>query len=119
MKDTVTKFKENKITLELKGVDVRVIYHTYDGIELNTLLVSFGEKRKVLSTKDGLKQVKFAANTYVPMELANSTMTITKHQKFLRRLPYNLGIAPKGVTFMCHCGEHGKNGCLREVLFRF
>ena len=100
MKENVTKFKESKLNLQLKGIDARVIYHKYDGVELNTALVSFGEKRKVLSTVDGLKQVKFVANTYVPMSLANSTMTIKKHQKFMRRLPYNLGINPKDVTFI-------------------
>ena len=101
MKESITKFKENKINLELKGIDARVVYHTYNGVELNTTLVSFGEKRKVLSTLDGVKHVKFVANTYVPMVLANSTMTIKKHQKFIRRLPYNLGIHPKDITFIC------------------
>ncbi|HYA77910.1 MAG TPA: adenosylcobinamide amidohydrolase [Verrucomicrobiae bacterium] len=101
MKEGITKFKENKLNVELRGVDARVIYHTYDGVELNTLLVSFEEKRKVLSTVDGLKQVKFVANTYVPLSLANSTMTIKKHQKFMRRLPHTLGINPKDITFIC------------------
>jgi len=101
MKEGITKFKENKLNIELKDIDARVIYHTYDGVELNTTLVSFGEKRKVLSTVDGLKQVKFVANTYVPMSLANSTMTIKKHQKFIRRLPSTLGIYPKDITFIC------------------
>jgi adenosylcobinamide amidohydrolase len=101
MKEGITKFKENKLNVELRGADARVIYHTYDGVELNTLLISFEEKRKVLSTVDGLKQVKYVANTYVPMSLANSTMTIKKHQKYKRRLPYTLGIYPKDITFIC------------------
>ena len=101
MKEGITKFKENKLNVELRGADARVIYHTYDGVELNTLLISFEEKRKVLSTVDGLKQVKFVANIYVPMSLANSTMTIKKHQKYKRRLPYTLGIYPKDITFIC------------------
>ena len=85
----------------MKGIDARVIYHTYDNVDINTALVSFGEKRKVLSTVDGVKQVKFAANTYVPMSLANSTMTMQKHQKFLRRLPATLGVGQKDITFIC------------------
>jgi adenosylcobinamide amidohydrolase len=101
MKESITKFKENKLNLELKDIDARVIYHTYNGVDLNTTLVSFGEKRKVLSTLDGFKQVKFVANTYVPMSLANSTMTIKKHQKFIKRLPPTLGIHPKDITFIC------------------
>ena len=101
MKDNVTKFKESKIHLDLKGIDARIVYHRYDDVELNTTLVSFGEKRKVLSTVDGLKQVKFVANTYVPMDLANKTMTIKKHQQFMRRLPHTLGLYPKEITFTC------------------
>ena len=101
MKESITKFKENKLNIDLKGIDTRVIYHTYNGVELNTLLVSFGKKRQVLSTVDGLKRVKFVANTYVPMSLANSTMTIKKHQKFIRQLPHTLGIPPKDITFIC------------------
>ena len=89
MNDEVTKFKENKINLELQEIDARVIYHKYDGVELNTALICFDKKRKILSTKDGLKQVNFVANTVCSNGLANSTMTIKEHQKFLRRLPFN------------------------------
>jgi adenosylcobinamide hydrolase len=100
MKDGITKSKENKISLELKGVDARVIYHTYDGIELNTALVSFAEKRKVLSTVDGIKHVRFVANTYLPTSLSYGIMTIKKHHNFMRQLPATLGINPKEITFM-------------------
>jgi adenosylcobinamide amidohydrolase len=100
MKEGITKFKENKVNFELKGIDAKVIYHTYNGIELNTMLVSFGKKRKILSTVDGVRHVKFAANTYVPTSLSNSVMTLKKYQKFIRRLPATIGIHPKDITFI-------------------
>jgi adenosylcobinamide hydrolase len=100
MIDAITKFKETKLNLELKEVDARVIYHRYDGIELNTTLVSFGEKRRVLSTLVGFKQVSNVANVYVPNPLSNNIMTLKKYGKFQRRLPSTLGIRRGDITFM-------------------
>ena len=79
MKDAITKFKEKKLNLQLKEVDARVIYHRYDGIVLNTTLVSFPEKRRVLSTLDGFKQVNNVANVYVPDPLSGNIMTLKKY----------------------------------------
>ena len=46
---------EREIPLNVKGTKAKVIYYTYSGFEVKTLLVSFGEKRRVLSTRDGNK----------------------------------------------------------------
>jgi adenosylcobinamide hydrolase len=100
MIDAITKFKENKLDLELKEADARIIYHRYNGIELNTTLVSFREKRRVLSTLDGIKQVSHVANVYVPDPLSNRIMTLKKYAKFQRRLPSTLGIRRRDITFM-------------------
>jgi adenosylcobinamide amidohydrolase len=100
MKYDLTKFKENRVNLELDPLDVKVVYHSYDDVELNTLLVSFIEKRKVLSTIDGLKKVNYIANTYVPPAIAESIMTIKNYQKFEKTLPLTLGINPSEITLM-------------------
>jgi hypothetical protein len=70
LKYDLTKFKENRLKFELDPLDAKVVYHSYDDVELNTLLVSFVEKRKVLSTLDGLKKVNHVANTFVPPPLS-------------------------------------------------
>jgi len=98
--DAITIFKEKKLNLQLKEVNARVIYHRYDGVELNTALVSFKEKRRVLSTLDGFKQVKNVANVYVPNPLSSKIMTLSKYAKFTRRLPATLGLRRSSVTFM-------------------
>ena len=59
MKEINEKLSEKKINISLDEVDAKVIYHIYKGFKLNTLLVSFGEKRRVLSTLDGYKEVPY------------------------------------------------------------
>ena len=92
------KWKEKKISLALEGVEARVVYVTYEGFNLNTLLVSFGEKRRVLSTWDGPREVKFVGNTYTPLTLSKHTMM--NYEKFQRKLPLTLGIRPEEIAFL-------------------
>jgi len=90
--------KERKIELELGGIEAKIVYHAYKGVELNTLLVSFGEKRRVLSTLDGYKEVKFVANTYTPLSLSRHTMK--NYGEFQKNFPLALGIRPEEITFL-------------------
>jgi adenosylcobinamide hydrolase len=100
MSENVTIFKENRLNVKLDVVDARVIYHKYNGIELNTTLVSFGEKRRVLSTLDGFKKVPYVGNVYVPGPLSDEHMTLESYAKFQRGLPGTLGIRRSDITFM-------------------
>ncbi|XHH10185.1 MAG: adenosylcobinamide amidohydrolase [Candidatus Bathyarchaeia archaeon] len=100
MKYELTKFQEKRLKFELDPLDVKVVYHSYDDVELNTLLVSFVEKRKVLSTLDGLKKVNHIANTFVPLGLSKEVMTIKGYQKFQKNLPSTLGINASEITVM-------------------
>ncbi len=100
MKYDLTKFKEKRLKLELDPLDVKVVYHSYDDVELNTLLVSFVEKRKALSTIAGLKKVNYIANTFVPPPISEEVMTIKAYQKFQKTLPLTLGINPSEITMM-------------------
>lgn len=100
MNNTITNLRQTNLSLRLYGVDARVIYYSYAGIELNTTIVYFKQKRKVLSTLDGVKQVHFIANTYVPLELSKKTMTLKGYDRFERRLPATLGIKRKDITMM-------------------
>ncbi|MBT0159900.1 adenosylcobinamide amidohydrolase [Candidatus Bathyarchaeota archaeon A05DMB-2] len=103
--------KEKKIHLELEGVEAKIIYHTYEGFDLNTLLVSFDEKRRVLSTLDGFKRVKFVANNYTPLRLSERTMM--NYNAFKRKLPRALGINPRHIAFMS-TGVNMDNAAVRE-----
>ncbi len=100
MNFNLTKFDEKRIHLEYDNLDVKVVYHSYEDIELNTLLVSFIEKRQVLSTLSGLRKVNYVANTYVPLELSEQVMTLKDYQKFQRHLPLTLGVKPYEICMM-------------------
>jgi adenosylcobinamide hydrolase len=90
--------KEKKINLALEGIEAKVVYLTYEGFNLNTLLVSFGEKRRVLSTWDGYREVKFVGNTYTPLALSEHTMR--NYEEFQKKFPLALGISPEEITFL-------------------
>jgi len=93
-------FKEKKLNLELQDVTAKIIYHRYDRVLLNSILVSFIDKRHVLSTEDGIKDVRNVANVYIPNSFSARIMTLTKYRKFLKRLPATLGLRRNDVTFI-------------------
>jgi adenosylcobinamide hydrolase len=90
--------KEKKINLALEGIEAKVVYHTYEGFNLNTLVVSFGEKRRALSTWDGYREVKFVGNTYTPRGLSERTMK--NYEEFQKKFPLALGIRPEEISFL-------------------
>jgi adenosylcobinamide amidohydrolase len=93
-------FKEKKLNLELIDVTAKIIYHRYDRVLLNSVLVSFQDKRHVLSTEDGTKDVRNIANVYIPNPFSGKIMTLTKYRKFSRRLPATLGFRRNDITFI-------------------
>ena len=93
-----TSWREKKLSLALEGVEAKVVYLTYEGFDLNTLIVSFGEKRRVLSTWAGLKEVKFVGNVYTPLTLSQHTMK--NYEEFQRKFPLTLGIRPEEISFL-------------------
>jgi len=90
--------KKREIKLKLEDIKAEILYHKFQNFEVNTLLVSFGEKRRVLSTCDGYKEVSFVANTYQPPAL--SEVTMMNYQKFEERFPAVLGIPRSDLSFL-------------------
>jgi adenosylcobinamide amidohydrolase len=84
----------------LDEVEAKVIYHVYEGFKLNTLVVSFGERRRVLSTWDGYREVKFVGNNYTPVGLSKLTMKNQNYDEFQKKLPLALGIRPEEISFL-------------------
>jgi adenosylcobinamide hydrolase len=104
MKKASVKLKEKTVPLTLKGIEAKVVYHIYDGFDLNTLLVSLGGKRRVLSTWDGYREVKFVANNYTPLLLSERTMKarepIKSYERFRKKFSLALGIRPDELAFL-------------------
>jgi adenosylcobinamide amidohydrolase len=92
------KLSEKKIQTSLSDVEAKVIYHIYKGFRLNTLLVGFGGKRRVLSTLDGYRKVPYVGNTYTPLKLSERTMK--NYRAFKRSFPLALGISPTSIAFL-------------------
>jgi adenosylcobinamide hydrolase len=90
--------KSREIKLKIENVKAEILYHKFQNFEVNTLLVSFGEKRRILSTWDGYKEVSFVANTYQPPAL--SEVTMMNYQKFEERFPAVLGIPRSDFSFL-------------------
>ncbi len=114
MKKQVENLSEKRVKLSLEGVDAKIIYHLYNGFKVDTLLVSFVEKRRVLSTLDGYKEVSYVANTYSPPKLAEQTMV--NYSEFKRSFPAAIGIDPLKITFL-NTGVDIDNLAVREQSF--
>ena len=94
----IEKWKEKRLSLALEDVEAKVVYLTYEGFDLNALIVSFGEKRRVLSTWDGQRRVKFVGNVYTPLKLSQHTMM--NYEEFQRNFPLTMGIPPEEIAFL-------------------
>jgi adenosylcobinamide hydrolase len=90
--------KKREIKLLLEDVRAEILYYKYLNFDVNTLLVSFGEKRRVLSTWDGYKEVSFVANTYQPIGLFDITMM--NYSEFEEKFPARLNVAREDLSFL-------------------
>jgi adenosylcobinamide amidohydrolase len=95
-------FKETPLNLQFKEANARVIYHKYKNIPLNLTLVSFGERRRVLSTWDGVQKVSNVGNVFVPEVLSaqHHTKSLRGYEQFKRRFPSSLGFSRRDFIFM-------------------
>ncbi|HDQ05843.1 MAG TPA: hypothetical protein ENN36_03860 [Candidatus Bathyarchaeota archaeon] len=90
--------KKREIKLKLEDVKAEILYHTFQNFEVNTLLVSFKEKRRILSTWDGYREVNFVANHYQPPGL--SEITMMDYPSFEEKFPAALGIPHSDLSFL-------------------
>lgn len=100
MKNSSVTFRETPLSLQFKEAKARVIYHQYENVPLNLTLVSFNERRRVLSTLDGMRQVKNVGNVFVPDPLSKRHMTLGSYDQFVQRLPRTLGLRRRDFTFL-------------------
>jgi adenosylcobinamide amidohydrolase len=87
-----------EIELELEKVKAEVLYHQYRNVDVNTLLVSFNHKRRLISTVDGYREVRYVANSYQPDEL--SKVIMENYAAFEEDFPKTLGIPRSDLSFL-------------------
>ncbi len=107
--------KRREIRLKLEGVKAEILYHTYQNFEVNTLLVSFGAKRRVLSTLEGFKNVTFVANSHHPSGL--SEITMLNYEEFEEKFPVKLGI-PRDDLALLSTGANMNNLAVCEKSYQ-
>jgi len=90
--------EKKEIKLKLENVKAEVLYHKYRNVDVNTLLVSFKEKRRVISTLSGYNEVRFVANSYQPFEL--SQIIMKNYAAFEEEFPRVLGIPRSDISFL-------------------
>jgi len=100
MRNELSIFKEKKIPLELDNLEIKIVYHTYDNIKTNTLLVAFPEKRRALSTVDGYRKISYVGNSHISPEMEKHVMALKDFKRYGKQLPSTLGIKPSQITFM-------------------
>jgi adenosylcobinamide hydrolase len=93
-----SKMNKKEIKLKLENVKAEILYHRYRNVDVNTLLVSFGEKRRLISTLDGYREVRFVANAYQPLAL--SEITMKNYAAFKEDFPKVLGIPRSDLSFL-------------------
>ena len=59
----------NRKILESEDVKAEIVYHKYRETPVKTLIISFSNRRRALSSKDGFKEVKVVCNNYNPPPL--------------------------------------------------
>jgi adenosylcobinamide hydrolase len=86
------------VKLSLDGVVAHVLYHKYLGFDVNTMLVTFESKRRVLSTWEGFKNVRYVANSYHPDAL--SAVTMMNYAEFEEKFPAVLGVTRTDLAML-------------------
>jgi adenosylcobinamide amidohydrolase len=103
------------IKLKLENLEAKVLYHKYRNVDVNTLLVSFKEKHRIVSTWEGYKEVHFVANTFQPPLL--SEITMKNYSMFEEEFPKHLGIPQNEISFLS-TGANMNNLAVSEKTYR-
>jgi len=90
--------EKKKISLNLKDTKAEIFYHSFREELVKTLLITFSEKRRVLSTLEGFKEVRFVGNHYNPPSLWDYVHK--NYQEYLNWLPQALSISREDIAYL-------------------
>lgn len=57
--------RRKKIKVDLDGVNASLVDYTFDEFKLNALILHFDNERRILSTRDGVRNVQFVCNLHI------------------------------------------------------
>jgi adenosylcobinamide amidohydrolase len=90
--------QKKEVKIKLNDLKVEILYHKYQNFEVNTLLISFSQKHRIISTFEGYREVRFVANHYQPSKLSEKTMK--NYDTFREDFPNVLGISKDDIAFL-------------------
>lgn len=92
----------------LEGVKGKVVHHHFRGVSVKTLLFSFSSSRRVISTREGLREVKAVGNNGSPPELWD--MSPEEWEVYLDGISRDLGYRREDVAFLTTGADVDKFG---------
>ena len=90
--------RSKEIEIGLEGVTAKIFYHSFNKVPIKTLLVSFGKMRRVLSTREGFKEVKAVGNNYNPPPLWD--MVHERWNEYLSKVISDVGYKDEEVALL-------------------
>jgi len=102
-----------KKIFESEDIKARIVYHKYRATPVKTLVISFSNRRRALSSRDGFKEVKVVCNNYNPPSLWEHIVHEWKtHQEELMR---NLSLSDEETFILVTAADMDNLSFKKEV----
>ncbi len=106
-----------KKILESGDIKAEIVYHKYRENPVKTLIISFSNERRALSSRDGFKEVKVVCNNYNPPSLWDHIMHEWK--TYEEELMKDLGLYNKETFIMATSADMDNLSFKKEVFDGF
>lgn len=104
---------ENKIlSIRFTGIKGKIYFHKFKDVLVKTLIFSLPERRKVLSTRDGFREIKTVAENSCPPELWE--FVHRSPEKYFESVLNALSLKKENVLFL-FTGEDLEKGVLKSA----
>ena len=90
--------ESKEIKMGLKGTAARIFYHSFGDIPIKTLLISFEGRKRVLSTREGFKQVKAVGNNSNPPPLWD--IIYKRWDEYLNKVSSDMGYEIEEIALL-------------------
>lgn len=105
------------IRVGIKGVKGKILHHSFKKIPIKTLLLSFQDKRRVLSTGEGFKEVDAVGNNSGPPPLWD--MVHKKWDEYLDKVVSDVGYKMEEIALLSTGVDMDNMGEAKESFERF
>ena len=107
----------NRKILESEDMKTEIVYHKYRETPVKTLIISFSNRRRALSSKDGFEEVKVVCNNYNPPPLWDHIMYEWETHK--EELMKDLGLSAEETFILATSADMDNLSFKKEVFDGF